>query len=369
MKKILSSLETESSVLYTDTLVVGFRTWKPLQSKLFSIAYDTPAWHNTSKKSVRKESESFNYGISGFFELKDTEIFKEFIENGAESFFGDVVTGVVLGYGNIRVTDYDWEAEEVAVIGLINQSPKTFGLTGHRFNAKEAIQWVENFRKQNKTVYEEIKNLKNNLTCADICLKQSNKNKQVEAMISNEIQENNADISAAPALGFRSWKLKNNRLHSVMASVQNSKHQSGIALSPGENKAACYPLSFSFEDSKVVGKKHHTPSPDEKCSCGFYAFHSYSELNETPYSAHSGLIKTVSGSVAGAGNMLLYKNGWRAEKLQVLALFSEGVRPSISPSPIWLEILFASRFYGVPLFSSLQDLENYSRQYAKQAEF
>jgi len=120
-----------------------------------------------------------------------------------------------------------------------------------------------------------------------------------------------------PVLGYRAWLIEPTcdgyQLCSVLSSAQ-------WASTPGAwTAAACRPQAGSGSPN-VRHDQTSVPHPD--CTCGIYAYHSlsiggYDGRLVQPDSAEIGI---VWGAVVGAGRVLVYQDGWRAQFARPVAI-------------------------------------------------
>jgi hypothetical protein len=101
-----------------------------------------------------------------------------------------------------------------------------------------------------------------------------------------------------PAVGYRVWYVRNNRLHSIA-------HE--MLWEPG------MPV-----EAECRMKKDH-PVPDENCSCGTYATANFNNLFDMGYTRTQGPFAVQPGVVVVAGLVNLWGDivpgtrGWRAQ--------------------------------------------------------
>jgi hypothetical protein len=120
-----------------------------------------------------------------------------------------------------------------------------------------------------------------------------------------------------PVLGYRAWLVERGsdefRLRGVMVPAE-------WAGAPGDWTAAvCRPPAGG--GSRVV---RHDPAcvPHPDCTCGLYAYDSlssggYDDRLGQAYGAEAGI---VWGAVVGAGRVLAYRGGWRAQFARPVAM-------------------------------------------------
>lgn len=70
-------------------------------------------------------------------------------------------------------------------------------------------------------------------------------------------------------------------------------------------------LPYIAKQATCAGINHGLTSPEERCSCGIYAFSSLGRLLREMPSVHDG--KRVFGEVALWGTVIEHEHGWRAE--------------------------------------------------------
>ena len=126
-------------------------------------------------------------------------------------------------------------------------------------------------------------------------------------------------------LGYRVWKTGSTCLYPLTDQPDSWE--------PGENQAQCSRWTHS--------------APTQECHCGFYAFHKLrSAIHKSRF--QSGVIV---GAVAAAGKIQCHYSGYRAEKIQVIALLNNERNSKC------LEI---SKSYRVPLFETKKELRAYA---------
>lgn len=102
------------------------------------------------------------------------------------------------------------------------------------------------------------------------------------------------------------------------------------------------------EETRAAFKNHKAPSRDQVCnSCGFYAYHMPERLlTERAYTPLRVSDLHIFGSIKATGSIVMGTLGFRAERVEVEALYGGGI---LSGPKI------AER-YGVPWFESPQEL-------------
>ena len=120
-----------------------------------------------------------------------------------------------------------------------------------------------------------------------------------------------------PVLGYRAWLIEPGcdgyRLRGVLSSAQWASTRGAWTM------AACRPPA----GSRPPPVPHHQTSvPHPDCTCGIYAYHSlsiggYDGRLRQPDSTEIGI---VWGVVVGAGRVLVYQDGWRAQFARPVAI-------------------------------------------------
>jgi hypothetical protein len=102
-----------------------------------------------------------------------------------------------------------------------------------------------------------------------------------------------------PAIGYRVWKVDNNRLCSLI------------------HHTLWLPYERMQADCRV---RAHTGVPVESCSCGFYATATFNSLFDMGYTGAAGLfasgpdnVYVIAGTVKMWGKIIPGTKGWRAE--------------------------------------------------------
>jgi hypothetical protein len=108
----------------------------------------------------------------------------------------------------------------------------------------------------------------------------------------------------APVVGFRAWRVIDERLTSPYIPVRWDGRRM---------HAACYPANRNLLFGEGwLGEPH--ASPDPRCKCGIYAYH---QPHEAPY---VGEFEWVGGIVTVWGRIEVHHDGLRAEHAQIEAL-------------------------------------------------
>jgi hypothetical protein len=127
-----------------------------------------------------------------------------------------------------------------------------------------------------------------------------------------------------PVLGYRCWLVDHAddgvRLRGVTAPAH-------WASAPGAwTEAACTPLEGV--DTSAMDRVHQFSAPHASCTCGLYAYHSLSAAGiedgalaiRPQLQDQAGSVGLVWGAVIGAGRVLIYEDGWRAQHARPVAL-------------------------------------------------
>lgn len=124
-------------------------------------------------------------------------------------------------------------------------------------------------------------------------------------------------VTNEPVVGYRAWLIEPGcdgyQLCSVLASAE-------WAMTPGAwTGAVCRP---QVPNGSAPVRHDHTSVPHPDCTCGIYAYHSlsiggYDGRLVQPDSAEIGI---VWGAVVGAGRVLVYPDGWRAQFARPVAI-------------------------------------------------
>jgi hypothetical protein len=126
------------------------------------------------------------------------------------------------------------------------------------------------------------------------------------------------ELVPATLRGFRSWRVEGSRLIAV---VRNYTWDVGI------NTARCY-----FGDALRLPQDVHSEEiPSKDCTCGFYACYSFFNSNIP--------MADIFGSVKASGLVVIGTEGFRAEKVEVEALWSTNRRHQ-----------YIADRYGVPFY-------------------
>jgi hypothetical protein len=170
-----------------------------------------------------------------------------------------------------------------------------------------------------------------------------------------------------PVVGFRSWHVTpHHRLGIGPGWRLHSYNQNYGMWMPGENKAACHAQTYTFNPYFNTPPDFHT-APKAECSCGFYVL---TDFDMVPFETvrylrdqHSAVVTEqqmtmMVGAVVGWGKVVQHGDeGWRAEKVQVIALLDCKV------SPDHLRITHeVAESYGVPVLGR-KALELLAKEY------
>jgi hypothetical protein len=111
----------------------------------------------------------------------------------------------------------------------------------------------------------------------------------------------------APVVGFRAWRVIDERLTSPYVPVR----WEGRLM-----HAACFPANRNLTFGQGwLGEPH--ASPDPRCRCGIYAYH---RPQRTPY---VGEFEWVAGIVSVWGRVEVHRDGLRAEHARIEALAAQ----------------------------------------------
>jgi len=101
-----------------------------------------------------------------------------------------------------------------------------------------------------------------------------------------------------PAVGYRVWQVKDNRLHSFNHAAIWAPYEPLVA---------------------VCTRTAHTDPPEPTCTCGSYAAATFERLLEMGYTKHGGLFSgkpddiLIAGQVNLWGRIIPGQHGWRAQ--------------------------------------------------------
>lgn len=145
-----------------------------------------------------------------------------------------------------------------------------------------------------------------------------------------------------PLIGYRFFHLRNGKLHSAFW------HRPVQRYHPGPNRAACDMRKLSLSGWVYHGRCEHPagqPAPAPKCTCGIYANHRIPGW----FGSDDGNGVVVLAAVAASGLIEIYRDGFRAQELEVVCLADY-------PAPLGLHRVAAE--YGVPVVpvSRLRDV-------------
>lgn len=142
-------------------------------------------------------------------------------------------------------------------------------------------------------------------------------------------------------IGYRLWRLSSDyagysyKMHSDL--VPEELHSCGVkgTWHPGSNKAKCQTgqpgLIFGVRQLRDVFNKHQSPAA--KCTCGFWAFKDLETLRKR------NSFYGIGGMVLGSGKVISHTYGFRAERMEIVALF-----------PLWeYDLTKLLRTYSIPI--------------------
>lgn len=126
-----------------------------------------------------------------------------------------------------------------------------------------------------------------------------------------------SDFASNPAIPFAVGSLTGIRCWRVTPDGTLLAVNHSYRYAPGENKAGCamgLPMGTVRVDyPRVTHLDHHAGV--QWCSCGFYAYYSGGDT----YNQYAGY-ETITGIVQAYGRCTYGRNGFRAEKLKILAI-------------------------------------------------
>jgi hypothetical protein len=126
-------------------------------------------------------------------------------------------------------------------------------------------------------------------------------------MIRNEQRDDCTGPSLVPGalLGFRSWYLDDSSLTSpILVNVVWQKHMTAVCM----KDVRCCRCDVCRKARKDI---HREPAPFKDCECGLYGWHTLDKVSTT---------SMVVGVVQTVGRALVGEHGFRAEKMEILAL-------------------------------------------------
>lgn len=122
-----------------------------------------------------------------------------------------------------------------------------------------------------------------------------------------------SDKLTQAVLGFRMWPITPNGLG---AATNRPGWEPGIntakCAQPEADTSSVRGMRYFYVDTRL--KQPHT-APHRDCHCGLYAWGTLDQLNDYRYDPGM----SIYGAVAGWGKVISHKQGWRAEKVRVLA--------------------------------------------------
>jgi hypothetical protein len=123
--------------------------------------------------------------------------------------------------------------------------------------------------------------------------------------------------SSQPLLGYRAWLIERTCDGYELCSVVTPAQWAGTP--GGWTEAVC---NAKAESGFAVVRHDQTIVPHLDCTCGLYAYHSLSigGYDERVLQQDSVEIGLVWGAVVGAGRVLVYQDGWRAQFARPVAI-------------------------------------------------
>lgn len=169
-----------------------------------------------------------------------------------------------------------------------------------------------------------------------------------------------------PLLGFRAWKVIDNKLYpfTVVEDDLTEENDIGendvefdfedIAWSQGSNSSFCL---TEFQEGRSYDSPHSS-SQGYTCHCGYNAFFNLpkAQIYAGSFIDHE---VYILGAIAGAGKTEIHRSGYRSEQAQILAL--------LTPSDIKYEsgvLDELAKTYRVPVFIEDKDLLEYTTSLA-----
>lgn len=154
--------------------------------------------------------------------------------------------------------------------------------------------------------------------------------------MSTEYSLKETELFPGTLRGYRSWRVYKEGLRPPVLQAYNWDH---VFWEPGVNQATCVVTRDVIGPGKTV---HPRPqdAPVQACTCGFYATYDFS----FPVAG----MNSIRGSIKASGRIILGTNGFRAEKVEVEALYrytTDGFGQTLAT------------MYNVPLFRTQAALE------------
>lgn len=147
--------------------------------------------------------------------------------------------------------------------------------------------------------------------------------------------------------GYRWWRVG-------LGGWLRSPWQGRMRWRPGFNEASCR-AHRTMVDRAARRLGHPEPIPADVCRCGFYAMHDLPDEGRWPGLPFELRLESsgcrhslIFGVARAAGGVLLGRNGWRAQRAEVVALFA-GQDPVVNIGRL-------SERYGVPVYRTIDAL-------------
>lgn len=99
-----------------------------------------------------------------------------------------------------------------------------------------------------------------------------------------------------------------------------------------------------------ASERHSHPAPAAFCHCGWNAFRLLGLARLTEFRMFGLQGSSVCGAVCGAGRVEVHRDGWRAERAQILCLYLTEGHPDRSLRRIWRSQRELAEAYGVPIW-------------------
>ncbi|HEY9289227.1 MAG TPA: hypothetical protein VIT43_14530 [Candidatus Dormibacteraeota bacterium] len=154
-----------------------------------------------------------------------------------------------------------------------------------------------------------------------------------------------------PAIGYRAWRMSESRLLSLVTPLVWEPQQVQKARCLSDTIVAPY-----LRDPWRSLLPQH-PSPSSSCSCGFYAAYRLADVMKSRFGRNARCL----GAIAAWGRVVLHREGFRAESVQLLGLLLPA--KDASSGDIANTVPTVGRAYGVPVFLKAEDLEAYATEF------
>jgi hypothetical protein len=181
-----------------------------------------------------------------------------------------------------------------------------------------------------------------------------------------------------PLEAERAWLIQEGKL----GAVGNWYAHRTLQWSAGRNRARCHAALYGGAFTDAAAHAGSSRSPNEKCSCGFWAVPDIIEYMAKNTVVFEGDV--VLGRVKLWGKVIPYTKGWRAERAEVIELWGKEVEgfttveahPEVCgyyrlidrayAYPTWMVMTTASIKNGAVTFTNSDDLP-YTATFARMA--